>query len=68
MLASFTDSWLESRVRPSVRVALDPKELERGAREGAALTLDEAVAYALDLPVEALASLHDEAAEGAGAR
>jgi len=68
MLAAFTDSWLESRLRPSVRVALDPEELERGARDGAALTLDEAVAYALDVPVEALASLHDEAAEGAGAR
>ncbi|HSL97551.1 MAG TPA: tetratricopeptide repeat protein [Candidatus Deferrimicrobiaceae bacterium] len=67
-LASFTDTWLEARVRPSVRVALDPEELERGAREGAALTLDEAVAYALDRPVGSLGSLDDEAQEQAGVR
>jgi len=68
MLAAFTDTWLEARVRPSVRVALDPEELERGAREGAALTLDEAVAYALDRPVDSLGSLHDEAADHTEAR
>jgi Tetratricopeptide repeat len=53
-LAGFTDEWIEQEVRPNVRVALDPEELERGAAEGSAMTLDEAVAYALDVPVEQL--------------
>ena len=51
---AFTDGWIEQQVRPNVRVALDPADLERGAREGAAMSLDEAVAYGLDLPVEEL--------------
>ena len=55
-LADFTDGWIEQQVRPNVRVALDPAELERGAREGAALPLDEAVAYALDTTTEELRS------------
>jgi predicted ATPase/class 3 adenylate cyclase len=50
-LAAFTDGWIEQQVRPNVRVALDPADLERGAREGAAMSLDEAVAYGLDIPV-----------------
>jgi predicted ATPase len=53
-LAAFTDGWIEQQVRPNVRVALDPADLERGAREGAAMSLDEAVAYGLDLPVDEL--------------
>jgi non-specific serine/threonine protein kinase len=53
-LAAFTDGWIEQQVRPNVRVALDPADLERGAREGAAMSTDEAVAYALDLSVEEL--------------
>jgi predicted ATPase/class 3 adenylate cyclase len=52
MLAGFTDSWIEQQVRPNVRVALDAADLERGAREGAAMSVDEAVAYGLDVPVE----------------
>jgi predicted ATPase/class 3 adenylate cyclase len=59
-LAAYTDTWLESKVRPSVRVALDPEELQRGAREGASMSLDEAVAYALDRPVETLSELEHE--------
>jgi hypothetical protein len=55
-LAGFTDGWIEQKVRPNVRVALDPAELERGAQEGAAMPLDEAVAYALDIKVEELKS------------
>lgn len=55
-LAGFTDGWIEQKVRPNVRVALDPEELERGAREGAAMPLDEAVAYALDTTVDDLGS------------
>jgi predicted ATPase/class 3 adenylate cyclase len=52
MLAGFTDGWIEQQVRPNVRVALDAAVLEQGAREGAAMSLDEAVAYGLDVPVE----------------
>jgi hypothetical protein len=53
-LAGFTDGWIEQKVRPNVRVALDPADLERGAQEGAAMPLDEAVAYGLDIPVAEL--------------
>jgi predicted ATPase/class 3 adenylate cyclase len=53
-LAAFTDGWIEQQVRPNVRVALDPADLERGAREGAAMSLDEAVAYGLDIPMDEL--------------
>jgi predicted ATPase/class 3 adenylate cyclase len=59
-LAGFTDGWIEQKVRPNVRVAIDPADLERGAREGAAMPLDDAVAYALDVPVD---ELHAEPAE-----
>ncbi len=53
-LAGFIDGWIEQQVRPNVRAALDPTELERGAAEGAALSLDAAVAYALDVSVDDL--------------
>jgi hypothetical protein len=56
-LASFTDGWIEQQVRPNVHTAIDAADLDRGAGEGAAMGLDEAVAYALDLPVEGLASI-----------
>lgn len=46
-LASYTDGWIEAQLRPNVRTALDAAQLERWAREGAAMGLDEAVAYAL---------------------
>ncbi len=58
-LAAFTDGWIEQQVRPNVRVALEPADLERGAREGAAMSLDEAVAYGLDVPMDEL-KLGDE--------
>ena len=46
-LARFVEEWFEERVRPSVRNALSNEDLVRWGNEGAALTLDEAVAYAL---------------------
>ncbi len=64
MLAGFTDGWIEQQVRPNVRVALDAAVLEQGAREGAAMSLDEAVAYGLAVPV---AELTAEVAEPATA-
>jgi hypothetical protein len=43
---------------PTPRDELTPDELARFAEEGAALSLDEVVAYALEVPVENLASTH----------
>jgi hypothetical protein len=51
-IAAYTDGWIERQVRPNVRVALDPEDLQQGAREGSAMALDDAVAYALDSTVE----------------
>ncbi|HEX5590565.1 MAG TPA: adenylate/guanylate cyclase domain-containing protein [Candidatus Limnocylindrales bacterium] len=50
-LAGFIDGQFEHGVRPHVAHRLSPEELERHQAEGAAMTLDEAVAYALDVPV-----------------
>jgi predicted ATPase/class 3 adenylate cyclase len=61
-LVGVIDGWIEQAVRPNVRASLDPAELERIAAEGAAMTVDEAVAYAMDMPVEELASPADEQA------
>jgi tetratricopeptide (TPR) repeat protein len=46
-LASMVDEEIESDARPHVRKALPPADLERLSAEGAAMTLDELVAYAL---------------------
>jgi hypothetical protein len=43
-------------VRANVRTAMAPDVLDRLAAEGAALTLDEAVAYALETSVAELRS------------
>jgi len=48
MLASYVEDTYEQQVRPSVRSFLPPADVERYGAEGAALTLDEAVAYALE--------------------
>ena len=56
-LASYTDTYFEHELRPHVRNVLAPEDLERWAAEGAALSLDEAVAYALDITPEELAKL-----------
>ena len=49
------DAQFEAGARPHVAALLPPDELERYQAEGAAMTLDQAVAFALDTPVEALA-------------
>jgi predicted ATPase/class 3 adenylate cyclase len=46
-LASMVDETIESDARPHVRKALSTTELDRFAAEGAAMTLDDVVAYAL---------------------
>ena len=59
-LASFTDVYVEQELRPHVRQLADPSDLERWAAEGAALSLDETVAYALGVRIEDLATISDE--------
>ena len=56
-LATFTGNYIESLLLPHVRALMDPADLERWGAEGAALSLDEAVAYALDIKVEELPAL-----------
>ena len=46
-LARFVEEWFEEQVRPSARKVLSNEDLVRWGNEGAALTLDEAVGYAL---------------------
>ena len=49
-LAGFTDGWIEQQVRPNVRWRSTPPTSSDGPREGAAMSLDEAVAYGLGVP------------------
>ncbi|HEY3165135.1 MAG TPA: adenylate/guanylate cyclase domain-containing protein [Candidatus Limnocylindrales bacterium] len=57
-LADFVDSQYEVRSRPNARTLIGPEILERYADEGRSMTLDESVAYALQVPMDALAP-HD---------
>jgi predicted ATPase/class 3 adenylate cyclase len=49
-LASLVDEAVELRARPNVRLALGGERLDALAREGAAMSLDDVVAYGLDMP------------------
>jgi predicted ATPase/class 3 adenylate cyclase len=53
-LASMVDEAVELRARPNVRTALGAEALDALAREGGAMALDDAVAYALEIPVAEL--------------
>jgi hypothetical protein len=54
---SFTVLWRALRTAwPPVERHLGPEELERYGAEGAAMSLDEAVGYALDVPLAELGS------------
>ena len=55
-LAAIVDGWIELDVRPNVRTTLAPERLTELAEEGARLSLDEAVAYALGIDVAELAA------------
>jgi hypothetical protein len=55
-LAAFINEQYEFLARPQVVRRLSAEELERYGAEGAAMSLDEAVAYALDVPVDELGS------------
>ena len=56
-LADFVDQ-VENGTRPTAR-SMDPADLERYAAEGRAMSVDESVAYALEMPVEQLPGPHD---------
>jgi predicted ATPase/class 3 adenylate cyclase len=58
-LASYTDEWFEASLRPNVRSGVDPADLEKWSAEGAAMSLDEAVAYALEMDVADLGTLEE---------
>jgi predicted ATPase/class 3 adenylate cyclase len=47
-LATYVEDTFETGVRPQVRSQMSPEDVERFGAEGAAMTLDEAVAYALE--------------------
>jgi hypothetical protein len=65
-LATLVDSALNFEARPNVKLAIPHETLVALAREGAAMTLDEVVAYALRLDVADLANLPDRSpVEGA---
>ena len=65
-LAGFVDMQFERGIRPHVTHELSPEELERYGQEGARMTLDEAVAYALDTTIEGLRAGHDTGPVGLG--
>jgi predicted ATPase/class 3 adenylate cyclase len=50
-LAAFIDETIEYDARPNIRRAMAPERLEALGREGAAMALDDIVAYALEAPV-----------------
>jgi hypothetical protein len=59
-LADFVDQQFEFYSRPNAQFVLGATDIEQYAREGRAMTLDESVAYALEVPIDELAP-HDHA-------
>jgi hypothetical protein len=53
-LAGFIEELYEEGIRPTARAAMSTEEVERYGAEGAAMSLDEAVAYALGVTVDEL--------------
>jgi len=53
VLASYVEDAFEGGVRPQIRSQMSADELERLGAEGAAMTIDEVVAYALERGVSA---------------
>ncbi len=62
-LAQFVDEQFEQQARPHVATMLDTDAVERLGAEGAAMTLDEAVAYALSVDVADLRARPNAAPE-----
>jgi predicted ATPase/class 3 adenylate cyclase len=65
LLADVVESQFEIYQRPNARNVMDPDELERYAREGRAMSVDEAVAYALDMPVTEVPGPHEHTGRAA---
>ena len=58
-LADIVDAQYESTTGRTRAASMDPAELERYALDGRAMTLDESVAYALEMPVDQLPGPHE---------
>ncbi|HET9345695.1 MAG TPA: tetratricopeptide repeat protein [Candidatus Limnocylindrales bacterium] len=58
-LADMIDTQFEIYHRPNVAAIVDRAELEQHAAEGRTMSIDESVAYALEMPVEMLPGPHD---------
>jgi predicted ATPase/class 3 adenylate cyclase len=65
-IATFTDTYVEAELRPHVSQMVNPGDLERWAAEGGRLSLDAAVAYALGLTEEELATVGESTVEPRG--
>jgi hypothetical protein len=63
LLADQVDSLFEVRARPNARNAMSPDELETYAREGRLMSVDETVAYALDIHVTEVPGPHEHAGQ-----
>jgi hypothetical protein len=59
-LASFVEDTFEAGVRPGVRSHMSDEDLARYGAEGAAMTLDEAVAYALGGELQLGSDIHED--------
>jgi hypothetical protein len=58
-LADFVDQQYETSGRPTARRTMSVEEFEKYAAEGRAMSLDESVAYALDMLVHQLPGPHE---------
>ena len=65
-LADLVDSQADDGHRANARTAMDPAELERYAAEGRSMSLDESVAYALEIAIDDLAGPHAHAGGTSG--
>ena len=60
-LADLVEEQFDSAARPNIRNELSPADLERYAREGRLMSVDETVAYALEMPVAEVPGPHEHA-------
>ena len=61
LLADLVDEQFEVYARPNARNAMAPEELEKYAREGRLMSVDETVAYALNMDVAEVPGPHEHA-------
>jgi hypothetical protein len=65
-LADLVDSQVDAEHRANARSTMDPADLERYAAEGRSMSLDESVAYALEIPIDDLPGPHAHVGGTAG--